>query len=168
MCCRHLFPELIEDAGCKAQQRDVFAFSECALNLEFRLDAPILADVKPDTQPTPCHTAGVAFGVVHSFILGEDSNIAHHAQSNEAGDRKNPKPRIESSEYIVTTGSVRPLIDAFRIAHVELVLGLTQEHRFDKWEAFQLVSQLGTARIGKVVDPNYCVLAKFPRKYLAR
>jgi len=68
----------------------------------------------------------------------------------------------------VTTGSVRPLIDAFRIAHVELVLWLTQEHRFDKWEAFQLVSQLGTARIGKVVDPNYCVLAKFPRRYLAR
>lgn len=68
----------------------------------------------------------------------------------------------------MTTGSVRPLIDAFRIAHVELVLWLTQEHRFDKWEAFQLVSQLGTARIGKVVDPNYCVLAKFPRKYLAQ
>ena len=77
-------------------------------------------------------------------------------------------PRIENSDYIMTTGSVRPLIDAFRIAHVELVLWLTQEYGFDRWEAYQLVSQLGSARIGNVVDPNYCVVAKFPKKYLPR
>lgn len=77
-------------------------------------------------------------------------------------------PRIENSEYIMTTGSVRPLIDAFRIAHVEMVLWLTREYGFDKWEAFQLVSQLGSARIGNVVDPNYCVVAKFPKKWLPR
>jgi amidase len=77
-------------------------------------------------------------------------------------------PRIENSEYIMTTGSIRPLMDAFRIAHVELVLWLSQEYGFDKWEAFQLVSQLGTARIGNVVDPNYCVVARFPKKYLGR
>jgi amidase len=77
-------------------------------------------------------------------------------------------PRIENSEYIMTTGSVRPLIDAFRIAHVEMVSWLTQEYGFDKWEAYQVVSQLGSARIGNVVDPNYCVVAKFPKKYLKR
>ncbi|MBP1598963.1 MAG: Acetamidase/Formamidase family protein [Acidobacteria bacterium] len=75
-------------------------------------------------------------------------------------------PRIENSEYIMTTGSVRPLIDAFRIAHVEMVMWLTQEYGFDRWEAYQLVSQLGSARVGNVVDPNYCVVARFPKKYL--
>jgi amidase len=77
-------------------------------------------------------------------------------------------PRIENNDYIMTTGSVRPLMDAFRIAHVEMVLWLTQEFGFDKWEAYQIVSQLGTARVGNVVDPNYCVVAKFPKKYLPR
>ncbi len=77
-------------------------------------------------------------------------------------------PRIENADYIMTTGSVRPLIDAFRIAHVEMVLWLTKEYGFDKWEAYQLVSQLGTARVGNVVDPNYCVVAKFPKRYLPK
>ena len=77
-------------------------------------------------------------------------------------------PRIENADYIMTTGAVRPLMDAFRIAHVEMVLWLTKEFGFDKWEAYQLVSQLGTARVGNVVDPNYCVVARFPKKYLPR
>ncbi len=75
-------------------------------------------------------------------------------------------PRIENADFIMTTGSVRPLMDAFRIAHVQMVEWLTKEFGFDKWEAYQLVSQLGTARVGNVVDPNYCVVAKFPKKYL--
>lgn len=77
-------------------------------------------------------------------------------------------PRMENADYIMTTGSVRPLIDAFRIAHVEMVLWLTKDFGFDRWEAYQLVSQLGTARIGNVVDPNYCVVARFPKKYLPK
>ena len=75
-------------------------------------------------------------------------------------------PRIENQEFIMSAGCVRPLIDAFRIAHVELITWLTEDYGFDKWEAFQLVSQLGNARIGNVVDPNYCVVARFPRKFL--
>jgi acetamidase/formamidase len=75
-------------------------------------------------------------------------------------------PRIENSEHIMTTGSVRPLMDAFRIAHVEMVHWLVEEYGFDKWEAFQLVSQLASARVGNAVDPNYTVVAKFPKKYL--
>lgn len=77
-------------------------------------------------------------------------------------------PRIEDKDYLMTTGIVRPLMDAFRMAHVEMVLWLTQEYGFDKWEAYQLVSQIGSARIGNVVDPNYCVVAKFPKRYLPR
>lgn len=77
-------------------------------------------------------------------------------------------PRIENGEYIMTAGCVRPLMDAFRIAHVELVLWLTQQYGFDRWEAYQLVSQTGSARIGNVVDPNYCVVARFPRALLPK
>lgn len=83
-------------------------------------------------------------------------------------NRKIAWPRIENSEYIMAAGSVRPLMDAFRIAHVELILWLVHDYGFDKWEAFQLVSQLAMARVGNVVDPNYCVVAKFPKKYLPR
>jgi acetamidase/formamidase len=83
-------------------------------------------------------------------------------------NRKIAWPRIENGEYIMTTGSVRPLMDAFRIAHVEMVQWLVQDWGFDKWEAFQLVSQLGSARIGNAVDPNYTVVAKFPKKHLPR
>jgi amidase len=75
-------------------------------------------------------------------------------------------PRIEDRDFIMTTGSVRPLMDAFRIAHVEMVNWLVSDYAFDKWEALQLVSQLGTCRIGNVVDPNYTVVAKFPKKHL--
>ncbi len=75
-------------------------------------------------------------------------------------------PRIENREYIMTTGSVRPLMDAFRIAHVELIDWLVADFGFDRWEALQLVSQLGTTRVGNVVDPNYTVVAKFPQKHL--
>ena len=44
-------------------------------------------------------------------------------------------PRIENDEYIMVAGSVRPLMDAFRIAHTEMVLWLEGEYGLDRWEA---------------------------------
>ncbi len=75
-------------------------------------------------------------------------------------------PRLENDEFIMVAGSVRPLIDAFRIAHVEMVKWLEAEFGFDRWEALQVLSQLGSAQVANVVDPNYTVVAKFPKKYL--
>ena len=75
-------------------------------------------------------------------------------------------PRFEDDRYIMVAGSTRPLIDAFRVAHVELVNWLVSDYGYDRWEALQMVSQVGTARIGNVVDPKYTVVAKFPKKYL--
>jgi len=77
-------------------------------------------------------------------------------------------PRIENSEYIMATGSVRPLMDAFRIAQVELINWLVADYGFEKWEAFQIVSQVGVTRVANAVDPNYTVVAKFPKKYLPK
>lgn len=75
-------------------------------------------------------------------------------------------PRIEDEHHIMVAGSVRPLIDAFRIAHVELVEWLVEEYGFEKLEAFQVLSQAGTARVANIVDPNYTVVAKFPKALL--
>jgi acetamidase/formamidase len=77
-------------------------------------------------------------------------------------------PRLEDDEYIMVAGSVRPLIDAFRIAHVEMIKWLESDYGFDRWEALEVMSQVGVARVANVVDPNYTVVAKFPKKYLPR
>ena len=75
-------------------------------------------------------------------------------------------PRLEDEDHIMVAASTRPLIDAFRIAHTEMVRWLVSDYGFDKWEAFQVLSQVGTARVGNVVDPKYTVVAKFPKRYL--
>ena len=75
-------------------------------------------------------------------------------------------PRIENDDYIMVAGSVRPLMDAYRIAHTEMVLWLERDYGFERWEAHQLLSQLGKARIGNVVDPHYTVVSLFPKKHL--
>lgn len=75
-------------------------------------------------------------------------------------------PRMEDASDIMVAGSARPLVDAFRIAQVELIEWLVDEYGFEKMEAYQVVSQAGHSRIANVVDPNYTVMAKFPKKLL--
>ena len=75
-------------------------------------------------------------------------------------------PRMEDANDIMVAGSGRPLVDAFRIAQVELIEWLVDEYGFDRMEAYQVVSQAGHTRVANVVDPNYTVMAKFPRKLL--
>jgi len=77
-------------------------------------------------------------------------------------------PRLEDREFIMVAGSIRPLIDAFRIAHVEMVKWLETDYGFDRWEALEVFSQVGSARVANVVDPNFTVIAKFPKRYLPR
>ena len=75
-------------------------------------------------------------------------------------------PRAEDDTHIMVLGSVRPLVDAMRIAYVELIEWLVAEYGFDKMDAFQVVSQVGEVRVANIVDPNYTVVAKFPKKLL--
>lgn len=75
-------------------------------------------------------------------------------------------PRIENDEHIMVAGSIRPLIDALRIAYVELIEWLMADYGFDKMDAYQIASQAGVVRVANVVDPNYTVIAKFPKKFL--
>lgn len=75
-------------------------------------------------------------------------------------------PRLEDKTHLMTTGSTRPLDDCVRVAHYDMVKWLVDDYKFDRWEAFQLLSQVGTMRVGNVVDPRYTVVVKFPKKYL--
>ena len=80
--------------------------------------------------------------------------------------RKIDWPRLEDADHIMVAGSGRPLVDAFRIAQVELIEWLVEEYGFDKFDAYQVVSQAGVTRVANVVDPNFTVVAKFPKKFL--
>jgi acetamidase/formamidase len=75
-------------------------------------------------------------------------------------------PRIEDEEYIMVAGSARPLIDAFRLAHIELVEWLEEDYGFGRWDAYQLLGQLAQSTVANIVDPVYTVVAKFPKRYL--
>jgi amidase len=77
-------------------------------------------------------------------------------------------PRLEDREYIMVAGSGRPLIDAFRLAHVELVEWLVEDYGFGKWDAYQLLGELAESTVANIVDPAYTVIAKFPKRYLPK
>ena len=75
-------------------------------------------------------------------------------------------PRLEDADFLMTTGSLHSLLDAVRVAQVEMLNWLTGEYGFDKWEGWQVISQASTMRIGNIVDPNYTVVVKFPKELL--
>ena len=77
-------------------------------------------------------------------------------------------PRLEDKDYIMVAGSARPLIDAFRLAHIELIEWLEQEYGFDRWDAYALLGQVAESSVANIVDPNYTVVAKFPKRFLPR
>jgi acetamidase/formamidase len=77
-------------------------------------------------------------------------------------------PRLDDGTHIMVAGSVRPLSDALRIAYVELIDWLAADYGFDRMEAYQVVSQAGVIRVANMVDPNYTVVAKFPKSLLPR
>src|SRR5881409_80302 len=80
--------------------------------------------------------------------------------------RQTPWPRLENDDYIMSTGSARPLEDAFRIAHGDLVSWLVEEFGLDKLDAYQLLTQISESPVANVCDPNYTFVAKAPKRYL--
>lgn len=75
-------------------------------------------------------------------------------------------PRIESSDRIMTVGSARPMEDAARIAYAELVLWLEEEYGYDRWDAYQLLTQAGGCYVGNMVDTTYSLVASIEKRYL--
>src|SRR5579872_6167775 len=80
--------------------------------------------------------------------------------------RATPWPRLESDTHIISTGSARPLEDAFRIAQTDLVHWLVSDHGLALMDAYQLISQAVESPLANVCDTNYTSLAKMPKRYL--
>jgi amidase len=72
-------------------------------------------------------------------------------------------PRLENDDYIMSTGSARPLEDAYRISSKDLIAWTAELLNLDLLDAYQLVSQLALAPAANVCDPNYTMLAKLPK-----
>jgi amidase len=75
-------------------------------------------------------------------------------------------PRLETDTAIMTTGSTRPLEDAYRISQYELVTWVAGQLGLDELDAYQLVSQAGRAPLGNACDPNYTFVAALDKRYL--
>ena len=77
-----------------------------------------------------------------------------------------PWPRLETDEYVMSTGSARPLEDAFRIAHTDMVQWMGQEFGMSPMDAYQLLTQVAESPVANVCDPNYTFVCKVRKQWL--
>jgi acetamidase/formamidase len=77
-----------------------------------------------------------------------------------------PWPRLENDEYVMSTGSARPLEDAFRIAHTDMVHWMGTEFGLSTMDAYQLVTQVSESPVANVCDPNYTFVCKVRKRWL--
>ncbi|MGC8481589.1 MAG: acetamidase/formamidase family protein [Acidimicrobiales bacterium] len=77
-----------------------------------------------------------------------------------------PWPRLESDEYLMSSGSARPLEDAFRIAQLDMVTWVAEELGLSMMDAYQFVSQAVESPIANVCDTNYTSVAKIQKGYM--
>ena len=77
-----------------------------------------------------------------------------------------PWPRLESDTHLMSTGSARPLEDAFRISQVDLVQWIAEAWGLDQLDAYQLLTQAVEAPVANVVDPNYTFVSKLRKDLL--
>src|SRR5882724_1802921 len=75
-----------------------------------------------------------------------------------------PWPRIESDEYLMSTGSARPLEDAFRISQLDLVRWLVRDYGFSELDAYQFATQAVESPLANVCDTNYTCVAKIRKE----
>ena len=76
-------------------------------------------------------------------------------------------PWLETETSIMTIGSARPLEDAARIAHRELVRWIDQETGMGQEEADMALKMAGKARLGNIVDPKYTIGTGIAKKHRA-
>lgn len=76
-------------------------------------------------------------------------------------------PRIETDEFIATTGFARPAEAAFVTALEDLIHWMVDEYGFAPAEAHMLLAQVLEARATQFVNPLYTYLCKVRREYLS-
>jgi acetamidase/formamidase len=79
-----------------------------------------------------------------------------------------PWPRLENDTHLMSTGSARPLEDAFRISQVDLIEFLGTAFGMDRLDAYQLLTQASETPLANVVDPNYTMVSKLRKDYLPK
>ncbi|MDP9444732.1 MAG: acetamidase/formamidase family protein [Actinomycetota bacterium] len=77
-----------------------------------------------------------------------------------------PSPRLENDDFVMTTGSARPLEDAYRMSQYDLVGWTGLLLGLEELDSYQLVSQAGLAPAGNVVDTQYTMVGKLPKSIL--
>jgi amidase len=76
-------------------------------------------------------------------------------------------PRIESPDAYMAVGSARPMEDAARIAYAELIVWMV-ELGWDRWEAYQALTQIGNLYVGNMVDTTYSLVARIAKQFVGR
>jgi acetamidase/formamidase len=153
-------------------------------NLEVR--SALVPDAHGGNMDTPEMTAGVTcyLGVnVEGALFSIGDGHARQGEGETCGvavecamntvvivdlikGRPCPWPRLESDTYIISTGSARPLEDAFRVAQTDLVRWLEADYGLDVLDAYQLTSQTVESPLANVVDTNYTSVAKVRKQWL--
>jgi acetamidase/formamidase len=77
-----------------------------------------------------------------------------------------PWPRLESDTHIMSTGSARPLEDAFRIAQLDLVQWVAADTGLSLLDAYQFITQAVQAPLANVCDTNYTSVAMLRKEWL--
>jgi len=80
--------------------------------------------------------------------------------------RPTPWPRLESDTHVMSTGSARPLEDAFRIAQLDLIEWIATDHGLSRLDAYQLVTQAVESPLANVCDTNYTSVTKIRKDWL--
>ncbi|MFE7111083.1 acetamidase/formamidase family protein [Streptomyces sp. NPDC057575] len=153
-------------------------------NLEVR--SALVPDAHGGNMDTPEMRAGVTcyLGVnVEGALLSLGDGHARQGEGETCGvavecamntvvlvellkDVTTPWPRIESDTHLMSTGSARPLEDAFRISQLDLVQWLARDYGLSDLDAYQLVGQAGEAPLANVCDTNYTCVAKIRKEWL--
>ena len=106
-------------------------------------------------------------GEVNGTALEVTAEVTLRLRVVKGGPIQGPEwPRIESATDIMVVASTRPLMDCVRAGQVGLLEWLVAEHGYQREEAWQVMGQVGSMRIGNVVDPKYTVVSRFPKSCL--
>lgn len=75
--------------------------------------------------------------------------------------------RIENDEYIMCVGTAKPMEDAARMAYVDLIEWMG-EYGWNKYDAFECLTQAGEMYVGNMVDTFYSLVGKIKKEIVMR
>jgi amidase len=75
-------------------------------------------------------------------------------------------PRLENQDSIMVLGSSRALTEALQHSTTELMRWLIESYGFDERGASLLLGQAMEYDVSNVVDPEFTIVAKMPKRYL--